>query len=204
MSLAKQGASNGGGGVNSGGPNGVSAPGPVRRNLDDSALPASLEAAAARLRKRFGGRLLEELVFRGELTYVVAPRDWVRVLAYCRDAPALSFDQLDCLLGDHVPERKDKPLQVVVHLLSHAHGHRLRVKTELAEGEALPTVTGLWPSAGFDEREAWEMFGIVFEGHPDLRRLLTADDFQGYPLRKDFPLQGTVGGRIRTDLRGKI
>jgi NADH-quinone oxidoreductase subunit C len=87
---------------------------------------------------------------------------------------------------------------VVAHLLSHAHGHRLRIKTALAEGEGLPTVTGLWPSAGFDEREAWEMFGIVFEGHPNLQRLLTTDDFEGYPLRKDFPLRGTVGGRIRT------
>ena len=66
------------------------------------------------------------------------------------------------------------------------------------------TVTALWPSAGFDEREAWEMFGIEFEGHPYLRRLLTTDDFEGFPLRKDFPLQGTVGGRVRTDLRGKI
>ncbi len=107
-------------------------------------------------------------------------------------------------MGDHLPERAAAPFEVVAHLVSHTHGHRLRVKTALAEGQGLPTVTGLWPSAGFDEREAWEMFGIVFEGHPDLRRLLTIEDFEGYPLRKDFPLQGTVGGRIRTDLRGKI
>ena len=118
--------------------------------------------------------------------------------------PELAFDQLDCLLGDHLPERSAAPFEVVAHLISHTHGHRLRVKTALAEGQTLATVTGLWPSAGFDEREAWEMFGIVFEGHPDLRRLLTTDDFEGFPLRKDFPLQGTVGGRIRTDLRGKI
>ena len=74
----------------------------------------------------------------------------------------------------------------------------------MAEGETLPTVTGVWPSAGFDERETWEMFGIVFEGHPNLTRLLTIPDFQGHPLRKDFPLQGRIGGRIRMNLKGKI
>lgn len=167
-------------------------------------LPATLVAAAATLTKRFGDRVANSAEFRGELTYTVAPEDWRRVLSFCRSSPALAFDQLDCLLGDHLPERAAAPFEVVAHLVSHRHGHRLRVKTALAEGEALPTVTGLWPSAGFDEREAWEMFGIVFEGHPDLRRLLTTDDFEGFPLRKDFPLEGTVGGRIRTDLRGKI
>lgn len=172
--------------------------------LPDEKLPDTLLVAAAKLEKRFGARLRERLEFRGELTYVVAPEDWVRVLSFCRSARELAFDQLDCLLGDHLPQRVDVPFEVVAHLVSHTHGHRLRVKTSLAEGQSLPTVTGLWPSAGFDEREAWEMFGIVFEGHPDLRRLLTSDDFEGFPLRKDFPLQGTVGGRIRTDLRGKV
>lgn len=159
---------------------------------------------ATELEARFDVRLLERVDFRGELTYRVAPADWVEVLGFCRDAPGLAFDQLDCLLGDHLPERTSAPFEVVAHLVSHAHGHRLRVKTSLTEGEGLSTITGLWPSAGFDEREAWEMFGIVFDGHPDLQRLLTVDDFEGYPLRKDFPVRGTVGGRIRTDLRGKI
>jgi len=167
-------------------------------------LPATLAAAKMELEERFGARLLGSSEFRGDLTYTVAPEDWVEVLGFCKEAPALAFDQLDCLLGDHLPERAAAPLQVVAHLLSHTHGHRLRIKTPLVEGRGLSTVTGLWPSAGFDEREAWEMFGIVFEGHPDLRRLLTTEDFVGHPLRKDFPLQGTVGGRIRTDLRGKI
>jgi NADH-quinone oxidoreductase subunit C len=166
-------------------------------------LAATLLQGAAQLEARLGARL-ERAEYRGELTYSVGPADWLEVLMACKETPALAFDQLDCLFGDHLPERSAAPFAVVVHLVSHTHGHRLRVKTALAEGQALATVTGLWPSAGFDEREAWEMFGIVFEGHPDLRRLLTTDDFEGFPLRKDFPLQGTVGGRIRTDLRGKI
>jgi NADH-quinone oxidoreductase subunit C len=170
----------------------------------DSTLPRTLVTAAAKLRRRFDSRILEQSEWRGELTYVVAPTDWLRVLAFCKSASDLAFDQLDCLLGDHLPERTAAPFEVIAHLTSHTHGHRLRVKTSLAEGQGLPTVTGLWPSAGFDEREAWEMFGIVFQGHPDLRRLLTTEDFEGFPLRKDFPLQGNIGGRIRTDLRGKI
>jgi NADH-quinone oxidoreductase subunit C len=169
-----------------------------------SGFPATLTVAKTQLEERFGGRLLESIEFRGELTYVVAPKDWAEVLGFCKEAPALAFDQLDSLSGDHLPERTAAPMQVVAHLLSHTHGHRLRVKTALAEGQSLSTVTVLWPSAGFDEREAWEMFGIVFEGHPNLERLLTIEDFEGFPLRKDFPLQGTVGGRIRVDLRGKI
>lgn len=170
----------------------------------DPALPTTLMTAAARLRRRFGARLLDESVSRDELTYVVAPDDWQRVLGFCKSAPQLAFDQLDCLLGDHLPERAAAPFEVVVHLTSHTHGHRLRIKTSLAGGRSLPSVTGLWPSAGFDERETWEMYGVAFDGHPDLRRLLTTDDFEGFPMRKDFPLQGTFGGRVRTDLRGKI
>lgn len=165
-----------------------------------SSLVMADEAVAA----RFGESILERVEALGELTYTVLSADWVEVLRFCKEAPETAFDQLDCLLGDHVPERVETPFAVVVHLVSHTYGHRLRVKTALAEGEELETVTALWPSAGFDEREAWEMFGITFAGHPDLRRLLTTEDFEGHPLRKDFPLQGTVGGRIRTDLRGKI
>ena len=177
----------------------MSAAGPA-----DRPLPITLVRSCAELEARFGARLLERVEYRGELTYAVAPADWVEVLRACKETQSLAFDQLDCLLGDHLPERAAAPFAVVAHLTSHRHGHRLRVKTALAEGQSLATVTGLWPSAGFDEREAWEMYGIVFEGHPDLRRLLTTDDFEGFPLRKDFPLQGTIGGRIRTDLRGKI
>jgi NADH-quinone oxidoreductase subunit C len=172
--------------------------------MSERVLSPGLEGNAQVLEDRFGDRLVAKATFRGELTYTVAPDDWFEVLAFCRDDSRLAFDQLDCLLGDHLPERPEAPLQVVAHLTSHVTGLRLRVKTALTEGQSLASVTSLWPSAGFDEREAYEMLGIEFTGHPDLRRLLTTPDFQGHPLRKDFPLQGTVGGRIRTDLRGKV
>jgi NADH:ubiquinone oxidoreductase subunit C len=167
-------------------------------------LPASLVAAADAIAAALGGGILERTEFRSELTLSVAPETWLDILTFCRDNEATAFDQLDSLVGDHMPERASAPFAVVAHLLSHTHGHRLRVKTALAEGQALATVTGLWPSADFDEREAWEMYGIVFAGHPNLIRLLTTEDFDGFPMRKDFPLQGTIGGRARTDLRGKI
>jgi NADH-quinone oxidoreductase subunit C len=167
-------------------------------------LPASLAAAADAISAAFPGPVLERTEFRGELTLSVASEAWLDVLTFCRDNEATAFDQMDNFLGDHLPERPAAPFAVVAHLVSHTHGHRLRVKTALAEGQALPTVTGLWPSADFDEREAWEMYGIVFTGHPNLIRLLTTEDFDGFPMRKNFPLEGTIGGRARTDLRGKI
>jgi len=143
-------------------------------------------------------------VFRGELTFVVAPEDWVSVLTYCKESESLAFDRLDCLLGNHYPGRTDQPFEVAANLTSIPNTTRLRIKTQLAEGQSLATATGIWPSANFDERETWEMFGVVFEGHPNLERLLLIPEFKGFPLRKDFPLEGLVGGRIRTDLKGKL
>ncbi|GAB4242525.1 MAG: NADH-quinone oxidoreductase subunit C [Thermoleophilia bacterium] len=156
------------------------------------------------IEERFGARLLDSNVFRGELTFTVAVEDLVEVATFCKESPELAFGRLDCLLGNHYPERTEAPFEVVLHLTSLENNTRLRLKTPVAEGQKVPTLTGVWSSAGWDERETWEMYGIEFEGHPDLRRLLTDDDFEGHPLRKDFPLQGTVGGRIRTDLKGKI
>ena len=170
----------------------------------NDALSPRMSALAAELSARLGAKVIEEARFRGELTCRVAAEDWVAVLETCKTAPELAFDQLDSMLGDHLPERSQDPFEVIAHLVSHAHGWRVRIKTALAEGQELDTVTQLWPSAGFDERETWEMYGIVFAGHPDLRRLLTVPDFEGFPQRKDFPIKGTVGGRIRTDLKGKI
>lgn len=168
------------------------------------ALAPSLVAASEALEAAFRDRIVERVESLSELTFSVVPEAWLDVLTFCRDDSATAFDQLDCLFGDHLPDRASAPFAVVAHLVSHAHGHRLRIKTALTEEQLLASVTGLWPSAGFDEREAWEMYGIVFTGHPDLRRLLTTEDFDGFPMRKDFPLVGTFGGRVRTELRGKI
>ncbi|NLE73862.1 MAG: NADH-quinone oxidoreductase subunit C [Actinobacteria bacterium] len=172
------------------------------KSIDE--LSAVHKQVASVLQSKFGRKFAESSTFRGELTYVVAPEDWHAVLEFCRDTEELQFDRLDCLCGNHFPEREEAPFEVIANLVSIPNTTRVRVKTRLSEDQSLPTVTDLWPSAGFDERETWEMYGIGFEGNPNLTRLLTVPDFNGFPLRKDFPLQGTVGGRIRWDFKGEI
>lgn len=167
-------------------------------------IPEALQVVFAKLEEEFGGKFLGSSFFRGELTFTVAAEDYLAVATYCRDCPDLAFERLDCLLGNHYPKRRDTPFEVVLHLTSVSKNTRLRLKVPLAEGQSLPTATGVWASADWDERETWEMYGIEFQGHPNLIRLLTTEDFEGFPLRKDFPVKGTVGGRIRTDLKGKI
>lgn len=119
----------------------------------------------------------------------LSPEDLVPAMTRLRDEPELDFRLLVDLAGVHYPER-EKPLEVVYQLLSVHRNHRLRVKVAVRDGEAVPSVTGVWSSANWYEREAYEMFGILFSGHPDLRRLLTEYDFSGFPLRKEFPVTG--------------
>jgi NADH-quinone oxidoreductase subunit C len=113
------------------------------------------------------------------------------VLALLRDAPQFAFEQLMDICGVDWPER---PLRfdVVYNLLSLSRNQRIRVVAEVADGGSVPSVVDLWPCATWFEREAWDMYGIVFEGQTDLRRLLTDYGFEGHPLRKDFPLTGYV------------
>jgi NADH-quinone oxidoreductase subunit C len=108
-----------------------------------------------------------------------------------REHPELKFQQLIDLCGADYPERAHR-FDVVYHLLSLTHNRRVRIKVQTDESSAVPTVTGVYPCADWYEREAFDMFGIFFDGHPDLRRLLTDYGFQGYPLRKDFPMTGYV------------
>jgi NADH-quinone oxidoreductase subunit C len=169
---------------------------------ENAQVSEALKTVFARIEGEFGTKLLDSTVFRGELTFVVAVEDLIDVLAFCKES--LGFDRLDCFVGNHYPEREGAPLEVIAHLTSLGEGTRLRIKAALAEGQSCPTLTALWPSANWEEREIYEMFGIQFDGHPNLIRLLTIPDFEGFPLRKDFPLRGYVGGRIRTDLKGKL
>jgi NADH-quinone oxidoreductase subunit C len=115
------------------------------------------------------------------------------VLALCRDEPALAFDMLmDLTAVDYLtyPGREDGPrFEVVYHLYSLAHNHRVRIKTRVDEDDAVvPSAVGLWPSANWFEREVWDMFGVRFSGHPNLMRLLLYEEFVGHPLRKDYPI----------------
>ncbi|MBM3217326.1 MAG: NADH-quinone oxidoreductase subunit C [Candidatus Rokubacteria bacterium] len=145
------------------------------------------------LRARFGSAVLETHDHRGDHTAVVGRRALRDVLTFCRDSGALAFDVLmDLTAVDYskFPGREDGPrFEVVYHLYSIAHNHRVRVKVRVDEDDALvPTANSLWPIANWFEREVWDMFGIRFDGHPDLRRLLMYEEFVGHPLRKDYPI----------------
>jgi NADH-quinone oxidoreductase subunit C len=115
--------------------------------------------------------------------------DWlVETCLVLRDAPSLRFNVLaEVTAADYLP--REPRFEVVYHLLSIPNRSRLRVKVRVGAGGAVPTVQNVWPSAGWPEREVWDMFGVVFDGHPDLRRILTPEDWEGHPGRKDYPVQ---------------
>jgi len=148
------------------------------------------------LKQTLPDALLEVAYHAGQALVRVPPARLVEVLRFLRDHADLHFDYLSNLTGMHWP-KNDRPMQVVYHLFSIARRHRLTVKIDLAEGEEAPSVTGLWPTADWHEREAFDLFGIRFAGHPDLRRILMPDDWSGHPLRKEYPLEGNPGDHVQ-------
>jgi NADH-quinone oxidoreductase subunit C len=158
----------------------------------------------ARLEERSAAHLVETHIHRGEPTVVVAREGLVDLMRLGRDDAELAFDVLtDLTAVDYLkyPGREDGPrFDVVYHLYSLPLNHRLRVKVYVDEDDAVvPTMVSLWPIANWLEREVWDMFGIRFEGHPDLRRLLMYDEFVGHPLRKDYPIdrrQPLIGPKV--------
>ena len=136
----------------------------------------------------------------GELTIKVMPFDLISVLQFLRDDPSCEFKVLIDVCGADWPAR-EKRFDVVYHLLSLTKNRRIRVKVETDEATPVPTAISLFPSAGWYERETYDLYGIVFDGHPDLRRILTDYGFSGHPLRKDFPLTGFVELRYDDDLK---
>jgi len=133
----------------------------------------------------------ETAIVHGELIVTVKRDAIVRVLTFLRDDGKCLFKLLSDLCGVDYPDRPER-FDVVYNLLSLKLNQRIRVKVTTAEDVAVPSVTSVFSAAGWFEREAWDLFGIYFADHPDLRRLLTDYGFQGHPLRKDFPLTGFV------------
>jgi NADH-quinone oxidoreductase subunit C len=134
----------------------------------------------------------------GELVAEVERAPLLAVMTALRDTPELAFAQLMDLCGVDWPERADR-FDVVYNLLSITHNHRLRVVTTTDAATPVDSVHTVWPVATWWEREAWDLFGIIFSGQPDLRRILTDYGFEGHPLRKDFPLTGFVEPRYDED-----
>ncbi|WP_313585883.1 NADH-quinone oxidoreductase subunit C [Aquidulcibacter sp.] len=140
-----------------------------------------------RLTSALGASILSATQATGELTVVVRRDDSLAVLQHLRDIE--SFSTFVDVCGADYPERAER-FEVVYHLLSMSKNARIRVKVTTDEDTPVASAFGLWPAADWFEREAFDMYGILFAGHPDLRRILTDYGFHGHPLRKDFPLTG--------------
>jgi NADH-quinone oxidoreductase subunit C len=142
-------------------------------------------------------------ILRGELTCVVKADAIVKVLETLRDDPRFQFTQLLDIAGADYPERAER-FDVVYHMLSMVKNERIRLKVQVGEDATVPTACDVFPTANWFEREVWDMYGVFFSNHPDLRRILTDYGFEGHPLRKDFPLTGYVEVRYDEDQKRVI
>ena len=159
---------------------------------------ADLASLSESITSALGAAATGAAIARGELTIDVKAADILSVMAQLRDG--LEFKILVDLCGNDWPQRA-KRFDVVYHLLSLTRNTRVRVKAQVGEGESIPSIISVYPAAGWFERETFDMYGVPFEGHPDMRRILTDYGFSGYPLRKDFPLTGYVELRYDDELK---
>lgn len=150
---------------------------------------SALAPVVAALTQRFPGAVLETIEHRGETTLLIAPERNVDLCRFLRSEPGLEFVLLVDLCAIHWMDR-EYSYEVVYLLHSFVRNARIRLKARLGEAGRIATLTGIHPGADWHEREAFDLVGVVFEGHPDLRRILMPDDYDAYPLRKDFPMKG--------------
>jgi NADH-quinone oxidoreductase subunit C len=152
-----------------------------------------------KIKEKFPEAVLDAKIFRDELTICIEKGSIHVVAKYLRDNDKLAFDFLSDLCGvDKTRLDNSNSFEVVYHLYSLKRNHRVRLKVQIpASRPTISTVTNVWKTANWHEREAYDMFGIVFEGHPSLERILTPDGFEGHPLRKDYPLRGRQPGSLR-------
>jgi NADH-quinone oxidoreductase subunit C len=151
----------------------------------------TLKEIAEYIASKRGGAVVEWKIAFGELNMTVVPTDIVELVRFLRDDPRLAFISFIDICGVDYPNR-EKRFDVVYHLLSPRQNLRIRLRVMTDEATPVPSLTPIFPGADWYEREAYDFYGIRFTGHPDLRRILTDYGFEGYPLRKDFPLTGYV------------
>ena len=152
------------------------------------------------LTEKLGGRVESAVVAYGELTLNVAAGDIVEILTFLKRDVQCQFISIIDVCGADYPARLRR-FDVVYHLLSPRQNIRIRVKVQTDEDTPVPSVTSVYPGSDWFEREAYDLYGILFTGHPDLRRLLTDYGFEGHPLRKDFPLTGFVEVRYDDEVK---
>ncbi len=154
----------------------------------DVVTPSPVVAALQREHAEWVGEVIEA---HGEITVVVARENLVELCRFLKTAPGLEFNFLSDLCGVDRGAEEEPRFEVNYHLFSTTKHHRLRLKVLLNDDDThVPTVTNVWRTANWHERETYDLFGVIFDGHPDLRRILLPDDWQGHALRKDFPLRG--------------
>jgi NADH-quinone oxidoreductase subunit C len=150
------------------------------------------------LREKYPDAVLDTLLLQGDATAVIRPEFLTKVIDFLKTDPQLLFDVLIDITAVDYPERKPR-FDVVYHLMSLSFTRRLRLKVPVEDGESLDSLTPWWGSANWLEREVWDMFGIRFAGHPDLKRILMYEEFEGHPLRKDYPIhkrQPLIGPKV--------
>jgi NADH-quinone oxidoreductase subunit C len=154
--------------------------------------PAGVEPPAfvASLQVAIPGSVSQISYFVGDWTLIVPVAQIAAVTRYLRDAPDAAFDFCSDVTASDWPPRKEARFDVVYCLYSTRLRHRIRVKVRVAENQPIPSATAVWPAANWLEREVWDLFGVNFTGHPDRRRILMPEDWQGFPQRKDYPLEG--------------
>jgi NADH-quinone oxidoreductase subunit C len=163
-------------------------------------MAASLSELSTYLGEKLPGRVHDAVLAYGELTISVEPGDLIGVTTFLRDDAGCQFISIIDVCGADYPSRV-KRFDVVYHLLSPKQNLRIRIKVQADEETLVPSLTSIYPGADWFERETYDLYGVLFSGHPDLRRILTDYGFEGHPLRKDFPLTGFV--EVRYDDEAK-
>jgi NADH-quinone oxidoreductase subunit C len=166
--------------------------------------PTDLQTVIAEIIQRIAPEaIIEQIIFRDEVTFVLDKTHIVAIIAALRADPRTSFTHLtDVNAVDYLEASREPRFDVVYHLYSLEHFHRVRLRCPVSEAEAecrIDSLTGLWAGANYMERETYDMFGIIFDGHPDLTRILMPDNWEGHPLRKDFPLGGAKSFYYKQD-----
>lgn len=154
------------------------------------------QAIAAAIKERYPAEVKGIREFRGQVSVIVKKGRIRKIMEYLHDTPELCFSYLRDLCGVDYLGRKEPRFEVVYQLYSISHRHTIRIRAEVPEDDpVIDSVSAIWDGANWHERECYDMFGIRFNGHPDLRRILMPEDWEGYPLRKDYPLKSDLGKR---------
>ena len=152
---------------------------------------------AEKIKDKFLREILDINQFRDQVSVTIKRDKIIDICRYLYEDPDIRMDFLSDLCGVDYPERKSR-FEIVYNLCSLKHGHRIRIKALIpADNPSIDSVVSIWSGANWHEREACDMFGIVFNGHPDLRRILMPEEWNGFPLRKNYPLQGIEGWEYR-------